>query len=275
MKYFYRVCIVDVSPDIRVENHKIKFEVRKNIIADKNSMRVDIYNLNDNERNKIASNFTGLLRLQAGYLYNTGLVEIGQGSISNVINTNKRPDSITTVYCKDGFKAVRDNYVSLSFSESTPLNAVIGAIASKLNIPVKNSNYDKNKVLKGGFAYLGNVSEVLDQLGAEHKFNWSIQNGQLQILEQDKGNNKQNIFLSPSTGLIDDPEEIIATKKLKKRIKNEYNVVSLLQPQLEAGDLIQIESKSLTGTFIVNELTHHGDTRGDEWYTKMLVVSNG
>jgi hypothetical protein len=275
MKYFERVCAIDISPDIRVENHRIKFEVKKNILADKNSMRVDIYNLSDNERNKISNAFEGLLRLQAGYLYNTGLVEIGQGNISNVVINIKRPDIITTIYNKDGFKATRDNYISLSFSENTPLSAVIKAIAAKLNIPIKSANYDENKILKGGYSCLGNISEILDQLGAEHRFNWSIQNGQLQIIEIDKSTNKMSIFLSPSTGLIDDPEEVIVTKKLKKRTRNEYNVVSLLQPQLEAGDLIQVESKTITGTFIVNELSHSGDTRGNEWYTRMLVVKNG
>jgi hypothetical protein len=275
MKYFDRVCAIDISPDIRVENHKIKFEVKKNIIANKNTCRVDIYNLAENTRNKITNDINSLVRIKAGYSQNVGLVEIGQGNISNVIHSFRRPDILSIIYSKDGFKAVRDNSISLSFKENTPLSSVINSLVDKLDLPVKFTDYDKSAILKGGFSHLGSIPSALDELSLQFKFNWSIQNGQIQILDENKGTGKRVMSLSSSTGLIEDPEEVIVTKKLKKKDKNEYKVVSLLQPQLEAGDLIEIDSRTLTGVFIVNELEHIGDTRGNEWYTIMIVVKNG
>mgnify|MGYP003423069200 FL=1 len=85
----------------------------------------------------------------------------------------------------------------------------------------------------------------------------------------------QNVFLSDKTGLVESPELIIKTKNLDLINKNEYKVVSLLQPQLEAGDLVQVESIVLTGVFVIKELIHTGDTRGNDWYTRMVVTNNG
>jgi hypothetical protein len=275
MNYFDRICAIDITPDIRLTNFKIKFEIKKNIISDKNSCRIDIYNLNESTRSKISNDIDSLVRVEAGYTQNAGLVNIGQGNISNVIHEFKRPDIITYIYIKDGFKAVRNNVISLSFIENTPLSSVINALIAKINLPIRFVDYDKSIKLKGGYSFIGSVSEALDQLGEQFSFNWSIQNGEIQILNKNKSTGKQIIFLSSTTGLVDNPEEVILTKDLKKRVNSEYKVVSLLQPQIEVGDLIQIESKLLNGQYKINELEHKGDTRGNEWYTTMTVVKNG
>lgn len=275
MNYFDRVCAVDVSPGIRIENLKIKFEIKKNIEADKNSCRVDIYNLSENTRNKITNDINSLVRVQAGYAQNVGLIEIGQGNISNIVHTFKRPDVISTIYTKDGFKAFRNKMISFSFAENTPLFLVIDKLVQELNIPVKSLDYNKSILLKGGYSYIGSIPQALDELGREFNFKWSIQNGQIQIVDANKGTGKRTILLSPQTGLIEDPEEVIVTKSLKKRVKSEYKIVSLLQPQLDAGDILQVQSRILEGNFIINSLEHKGDTRGNEWHTSMIVVRYG
>lgn len=272
MKYFNRVCTIDISPDIRVTDLKIQFEIKKSITADKNYCRVNIYNLSENTRNRITSDINSLVRVQAGYLENTGLVEIGQGNISNVIHSIKSPDIITTIYSKDGFKATNRKNISLSFVEKTPLDAVIKAIIGKLELPVRFVDYDKSAILKGGFSHVGSIPDALNQLALQFNFTWSIQNGQVLITGLNKSTGKQSVFLSASTGLINNPEKIIKTKDLALTNKYEYKVVSLLQPQLEISDLIQIESKTLNGVFMINEFEHKGDTRGNDWYSILTVV---
>ena len=41
---------------------------------------------------------------------------------------------------------------------------------------------------------------------------------------------------------------------------------------MEVGDNVVIESSVLNGKFTVKELIHIGDTRGNEWYTRMVVT---
>lgn len=273
MKYFDRVAAVDISPDIRIEKLRIKFEIKKSVTANTNYCRVDIYNLSQTTRNKITTDSTSLVRVLAGYSNNVGLIEIGQGNISNVIHSYKSPDVVTTIFSKDGFNSTINNRISLSFIDKTPLSSIIDAVIAKLNIPVKFINYNKSVQIKNGFSYVGAITDVLDQLGRQYKFSWSIQDGQLQILNGEQGTGNQSIFLSAETGLIESPELVIKTKNLKLINKNEYKVTSLMQPQLQAGDLIQIESKSLNGIFIINELTHIGDMNANEWYTNLIVVN--
>ena len=67
MKYFDRISAIDVSPDIRVRDLRIKFEVKKNVTSNINSARVGIYNLSQNTRNRITSDSSSLVRILAGY----------------------------------------------------------------------------------------------------------------------------------------------------------------------------------------------------------------
>ena len=273
MKYFNRVCSIEISPDIKVEDLKIRFDVKKSILSNQNYCRVDIYNLSQATRNRIASDASSLVRIRAGYVQNGGLVSIGQGNVSNVIHTLQHPDIITTIYSKDGFNSIIDNNISLSFKENTTLKSVIDAIARDLKLPVKFADYDQNATFKNGYSYLGSIPNALDQLGEQFNFKWSIQNDQLMIIRSGGSNKNKSVSLSAETGLIESPELIIKTKNLPLTNRNEYKVTALLQPQLEAGDLIDIQSKVITGTFVVKELNHLGDTRGNEWFTKIIVTN--
>ncbi len=273
MRYFDRVCAVQISPDINISELKIRFEIKKDIEPNKNNCRIDIYNLSEFTKNRIPTDKSSLIRVQAGYTNNGGLVEIGQGNISNIRHYSSRPDIITTIHCKDGFNATRGNLISLSFKENTPLYSIIDKITNELGLPVRFADYDKNVKLKGGFSFLGSLNDCMDILSQRFKFTWSIQDNQLQIVKKDNGTGRQIVFLSSSSGLLSEPEEVILERDALET-NDLFEVTSLLQPQMQVGDLVAIESKSLRGNYLVKRLTHTGDTRGVEWYTKMQVVQS-
>ena len=51
-----------------------------------------------------------------------------------------------------------------------------------------------------------------------------------------------------------------------------YQVTSLLQPLIEPGGYVQIKSKSINGEFFrVEEVTHVGDTHGNDWHTNLIL----
>lgn len=272
MLYFDRVCAVEVSPDIRVEDLRIKFEIKKNIEPNLNSCKVEIYNLATEIRNRISSDADSIVRVLAGYKLNEGLINIGTGNISNVLHNVKNPNVITTIYVKDGFNSLLNNNISLSFIDKTPLSDIIEAVIKKLGIPVKYTEFDASISLNNGLTYFGSISRILNQLSVQFKFTWSIQNGELLIIDNASGTGLNSVFLSEKTGLIENPDLIIKNKQLAELDQNDYLVVALLQPQIEVGDSVVIESEVLVGNFTVKDLTHLGDTRGNEWYTKMVVT---
>jgi hypothetical protein len=121
---------------------------------------------------------------------------------------------------------------------------------------------------------MGNIQNALDDLGTQFNFKWSIQNGELLIIKNNSNTKKQVVFLSAETGLIENPEKIIKTRNLGLIQRDEYKVVALLQPQLEAGDLVSIKSKIINGLFTIYEVQHKGDTYGNDWYTIMTVYKS-
>ena len=60
-----------------------------------------------------------------------------------------------------------------------------------------------------------------------------------------------------------------------KEKKAGWRVCSLLQPTLNPGDLIYLESKPVTGWFKIESLKHTGEYRGKKWHTNMEVYEIG
>lgn len=273
MLYFDRVCAVEVSPDIKVEDLRIKFEVKKNIQPNLNSCKIEIYNLSTEVRNRISSDADSIVRILAGYKFNEGLINIGVGNVSNVLHNVKNPNVITTIFVKDGFNSLLNNNISLSFIDKTPLNDVIDYIITQLAIPVKYTEFDASVLLNKGITFFGSISRILNLLSTQFNFTWSIQNGELLIFNSAAGTGLNSVLLSEKTGLIENPNLIIKSKQLAELNQTDYLVVALLQPQMEVGDSVVIDSDVLKGIFTVTSLTHLGDTRGNEWYTKMIVTN--
>lgn len=275
MRNFDRIYAVEISPDIRIDGLRVKFNIKKDVKPDNNYCRLEIYNLSPDTRRKVTNESDALVRIQAGYRENVGLVEICQGNISAVSHAVSRPDVITTIHCKDGFAATRTNLISVSYGDGTPLYTIIENLTEELGLPVRFTAYDRNAILQSGFSYLGSIRDCLDLLSTQFDFQWSIQDGQLLILEMDGNTNRQAVLLSPDTGLIAEPEEVVSERDLDEPARGEYDVLSLLQPQLNIGDIVVIQSGALNGNFVVNEINHIGDNRGAEWVSKIRVRQVG
>ena len=85
------------------------------------------------------------------------------------------------------------------------------------------------------------------------------------------------------SGLIGSPERIIKgvkridkskkrkVKKTKADKKAGWRVKCLLQPTLNPGDLIYLESIPVTGWFKIESLKHTGNYDGPDWYSELEV----
>jgi len=206
MSSFNRIYSITISPNLLIENLKIKFEIKKSLETKNNYSKIDIYNLSQKDRNAISSEQYALFKMKCGYSEDQGLINIAQGTIKN------------------------------------------------------------------GYSFIGTVSEALNDLGNQYDFDWSIQNGEIQILTKNSSTNFQAFLLSPETGLIENPTRTIKNKYFEKKDKGEYSVTSLLNPQLEVGDLVSVDSNALKGNFLIKEITHTGDTRGNEWYSRLIIT---
>jgi hypothetical protein len=284
MLYFDRVCrvIIEGARIITIENAKIQFEIVKSKNAKENTAKLEIYNLAPNTR-KLITEQEALVRIFAGYAGNKGLIEIGQGDISKIKHNRDKTEVVTEVYMAEGLRKIRDNPLSMSFSSKSKLK--LGNVLDNLRTKSNNQfvfrliDVDESKTIDNGYSDLGSLDQILNNLGIQFGFEWSVQNGIITIKGTKKSLSSEIMLLTPKNGLILHPESV---KQVSRRLEKSSitkqgakinSVQALLQPHLQVNDIIAIESQDLNGKYEIRKITHKGDTRGNDWYSDMEVIA--
>lgn len=275
MQYFDRVCKIEVENDKKliIQNFRIKFEVIKSAVSKENQAKIEIYNLSNDTR-KTISEINSLIRISAGYSQNVGLVEIGQGDITRVRTNRTDVDTITEIFLADGLKTLKTKLVTLSYAKDVRLQDMISNLQSQTGLKFRLMGIDKVTNCEGGYSDLGTLDEILNNLSSIYNFKWSMQNGTVLIQGTQSLYSDSILLLSAESGLILNPSNFkkddrkVVKDETKKRT-TEYVVQALLQPQLQIADTIALKSQDLNGKFIVQKITHYGDTMGNDWYSEI------
>ncbi len=249
---------------------RIVFEITKDLQGYPNLASISIYNLSQETQSKIQDEFE-LVTLKAGYQDN--LKTIFQGDIRNVTKARRGVDTITTVFAGDGNKDYSDAFFNKSFTDGAKVtdivNEVIGEFTEVTKGVVEGLSSTAEKLF--GANYSGSSADILDQLGEENNFDWSIQNNKVDIISRDSFVDSQTV-ISSQTGMIDSPTitEI------------GIDVKTLLNPSVIPGRLVKVESvapnfelgnlnfrdinKTLgEGVYKVIKIIHNGDTHSNNW----------
>ena len=247
-----------VKPTLRVG-----FKVEKTTNRDTNSSVVDIWNLARKTRSLLQEENIGMI-VEAGYVGSTRQIFSG-----DVANTETKRDSvnwITTVHSGDGLVAYRSARLSESFGPGTGLDDVLKKLTTQLGVGLGNA---LEKIGEGNFrgglteftnglSVAGRVSDQLDRFLTTAGFEWSIQDGQLQLLRPGEATDDEAVKLSKGSGLIGSPE--VGEKGVVK-------ARSLLQGDIVPGRPINIEAEEVNGFFRVDKVVHTGDTWGSDWFS--------
>lgn len=285
---------------LELEGLRINFSIQKGATRNPNKCTVRIYNLSKESR-AIVEVIGNVVILKAGYIDDSGASTIFTGNVIRYITTRENADFITELELKDGLLEFRDTKVSVSYSQGATGLQVIQDLAKRFNLPVRKLPDDvKNKQYSDGFAFVGRLRDAMDKSCDYLDLEWSIQNRQVQIIKKGGIYKQQALLLSPDTGLIGSPEQEAKTMTEKAAAKEGvtlnqtgvrasfkknkegdiqevlqvlgYKVISLLQPSLEPGGYVQLKTISINGEFFrIEELTHNGDTHGNEFYTEMIL----
>lgn len=265
----------------------ITFDIDKDLTKQTNKCRLQVFNLSDKTA-KILEREDSICILEVGYSEDIGLRRIFVGAVLKAWTSIKDADMVTELELSDGQIAIRDCVVSLSYAESVSGEKVIEDIAAAMGLVVQFAEGLDYCSYANGFSFIGPGRTCLEKVCAASGLSWSIQNNVLQIIENGGSTKVMAIKLNADSGLIGSPERIIkAAKKIKKlsgkkskknRNKDKkagWKVRALLQPTLNPGDLIYLESKPVTGWFKIESLKHVGEYRGKNWYTNMEVYEIG
>lgn len=278
MALFNRQAIVEIGKPgeegLIFQDLRITFKGKKTIKPSANKIEVFIYNLSEDTFTQISEDGNVLL-LQAGYQEDELPKNLFTGNITRIIKEYIRPDVVTKIECFDGIKTLQEKLISFSYEKGTKLTTVVDDILKNFALPLANQYTLDSFEFTNGWAFVGSTKDALTQALNIADYDWSIQDGQIQIMKENQ-TTTQAIVLSPTTGLIGVPEKLSQTTgkiRSSKRSKQRYKIISALFPEIKIGDSLNVTSRDVDGFFKVQSHEFEGDNRSGDWRSIIEAVA--
>lgn len=199
------------------------------------------------------------VELKVGY---EGLLgTIFSGRVEECTSDREGADWSTEIIALDGGKAWQRGFVSATVS--TKEQAIQAAVASWEGPRVGKVGAFRNTLTRSK-VIMGWGSDVLDDI-TETGQSYFIDDGKLYLLREDEVVSKYIPVVKAETGLLRPPQGQ----------KGKCTFESLLNPQLRAGGLCQLQSKTqphLSGIYKIDTISYSGEYEGSEWYQSVDAV---
>lgn len=257
----------------------IKFELEKTDVSSNNTGSISIWNLND-AHVSVLEQKDCMIALYAGYGNTKPL--IFSGNVTNPETSMESADRKTDIDVVDGRVAVRDTYIALSYLQETLLQTIFGDCITQMGITCVYSAGALALLAATkaplGYAYIGPAADCLTQLCNAYGMKWSIQNGVCQVHLPTEAIPVQAYILSESTGLLGVPKRIAMSAKsttqstTKQATTYGYEVEYFLNGAINVNDLVQLQSKKVSGFFRVKNIKISGDNLEGDWICTAQLV---
>lgn len=254
-----------------LKGFRMTFKAERSLKKSPNSLELNVYNLTRATLSRVQQRHTQV-ELVAGY--GGHLARIFKGETRSVLPRREGPDWVANLQCGDGAVAFGYGRTNQSFAPGTSLKDALVGIAKQAKVGVGNAvqAFSKGGLEAGfqafthGFTATGDAQSDIDAIVRTAGFSWSIQDGELQLLTDERDTSGTAEVLSSDTGLVGSPQMGTPTKKGGAGV---LRVKCLLRPQLRPGVAFQVESEGLRGQFRAERVVHEGDTSGGEWFTTL------
>ena len=272
---------------------RIKFHVEGLDRGHPKTAIIRVYNLAESTQNQIKKEFTQVL-LQAGYRDGAFGV-IFTGTIARIkTGRENATDTFLEIQAADGDRAHNFAFVNRTLAAgSTSLQkAQVAADAMKKSGGITSSDTAALQGVGGVFprgqVLFGLAPAYLDDVAATTNTSWFIEDGVLKFVSDTGYLPGEAVVLNSQTGMISIPE---ATN-------NGIEVTALLNPNIKVGRRVQIDNASINqtqvdqiGVFpvygdktqfatVTNDgfyralvVSHVGDSRGNDFYTRMTCLA--
>lgn len=251
---------------------RIVFKIVKTKGKEPNVSEITIYNLSPTSRAKLQQKGVRVL-LEAGYS-STGLALVFVGDVRTVDHLRDKADWKTVLKCGDGERSTRFARVGESFAGPCTVGDVVRYCVKQMGLALGNSAEQAGKLsvqLAHGWTAHGAASTELDRVLRAAGYTYSVQDGQVQILQPGQAVTQTVPDVTPTSGLIGSPE-MGSPEQKGKAATLKYK--TLLMPQARPGGRNHIKSERYDGVFRTMKVTHAGDTRGGDWYSDFESVAD-
>lgn len=229
----------------------IEFDITRNILTSANVCSIRIYNLSQNNRNKIRYNImdTGDFRsvqLQAGY--GTNLPIVFSGNINQAWSVREGNNFITAIESFDGGFAFANSQANIVFPSGTAQQTVIETLAGSLPNVALGAIGSYPGSLSRGAAYSGSATDILRDLTGGGFY---IDNGRANCLGDSECVEGEMQLINSSSGLLGTP--------IREQTILSFDMI--FEPRLIVGQQIQLQTstaQSFNGFYKVISLKHRG-----------------
>lgn len=254
----------------------LSFSVEKSSTAlrKQNTGEIEIYNLSEDTLKVLQGDYP-VAFLKVGYEQGD-IITILKGEVVSVSTRKQGPDKVTQILIGSGYVELNHKTIKAVVPEGKSVKEVIQTLQKEMTGISKGvfSGFNINNKVLYGYSMSGTARETLDNICRTYHLDYNIDNDILYVHDAD-GTSDENYGLAPvideTSGLIDLPYEAkVNVGKAKKSIDNKAGVhfKILLNPTLQAGSIIRLESETITGWFKISDLRHYGGNRMNDWYTE-------
>lgn len=255
---------------IEITDLRMAFNIDKHLGSEPNKCTITVYNLNPGDRSDICRKPIHI-RIDAGYA-DTGYRSLFFGDLTFGESKRTGIDIETKLQVGDGARAIGFARTNRSFTKPVSAYEVLKYAAGTMNLtlpPEIEQAPELRGALANGLSVKGPTRDVLTRLLAPYAYHWSVQNGKLVILRDEQIIQNQAALVNTSSGLIGSPERSAPDKATGR---SEVTCDVALWPELTPGQSVRLESKDISGTFKLIQITHVGDTRGDDFKSQLKLV---
>jgi hypothetical protein len=242
-----------------------------------NTCNLEVYNLSSDMRAQLSAAKTPTIKLAAGYGADANLTQIFYGQAIFVKHEIKDADIITTLSTTDGGKKKQTARIHVSFGPGTPTSQVLRRIVQELGIKPGNVDTvarDLDKGIKAsiyaeGVTISGSAADELGHLCRSVGYDYSIQDGAMQLLKIGQAKSDVAVVLDNDSGLIGSPsisnDGVVNGQCLIFKAGAGLDLVP--------GRRIDLRSEFLKGFFILAKCEFSFDNYADDWYCNFEAVA--
>lgn len=240
---------------------RVAFDVTHTRHEHANKGTIKVWGLSQDSRDFI--NDADRVIFEAGYVGNVGLVI--KADAIKATSEKQLPEIITSLELGDGKKALDEGYVQATLPKGATPEQIFSAIKKELvNVEIgEGFQASLEKISKNvqGRVLDGSIKDEMNGLFSANGYDWSIQDGELQVVDREKGSNaREVIVISSDSGMIGSP-------KLLKGGNVEVN--AFLIPSIRPGQRIKLESEDFNGLCVVVKDKMVGDLESRDWLVTM------
>jgi hypothetical protein len=233
----------------------LSFNCKKTRSTVPNDLSIDIKNLSESTRKLLNAN-GAKIRLFVGY--DTERILLADMDVTRAVTSWQPPESITKIECLDGFNALKNKKIALSFKAGTSVATVVSALVKQLGLPLRPYTINLTKPLKAGYSHTGTAYQALTDLLSEVGATWGIINDTVVIAKYGQGLGTATLLITPQNGLLSLPEEIdttlttervqtkVVADKVKKGVQNvrDRRKKQTLKTKAVSNSYVSIQAKT-------------------------------